>query len=758
MGFLKVSFVTWLAAWAGLWCRIPVALVAGLLAVAGMAGAYVAQPALLRQLDHKVYDAFLTSGPAGEPSPVPVIVDIDERSLAACGQWPWPRYQLARLVERLANAGAASVALDILLAEEDRSSPVRLREGMKRDFGLEVEFAHVPPALEDNDVLLAQVLARTPSVVGAFMRFDGISSSGAAPLEGLEPVSPHVPPRDRKVPPVGLAEQIPAGCPSPLEQIMVARGALWPLPSFAQAAAVGAINVAPDDDGIIRSVPLLFRLDGAVYANLSLRALMRGMDVDTLVLASGPDGLEEIRVGEISLPVSPSGLMQVAFRGPRGVYPYFSAVDVLEDRVDVSAIEGRVVFVGTSAAGLQDIRATPFDAVYPGMEAHAAVVDAVLSERHIVVPPWTPGAQTLAVLLAGSVAALCFSLARPVVSLPVGLGLAGCAMAGSASLFRSGLFLSPVHVTLTVSVVALVVLAARFWREERQRRVLRRAFNRYVAPEVVTRIAERGVDVFAGEERDVTVLFSDVRGFTSLSETLRPDQVVALLNRYFTPMTACIRGSGGTLDKFMGDAIMAFWNAPLDVADHPVRAVRAALRMRSILAGLQPALRAEFGVNLTVGTGIHTGPVYVGNMGSEELLDYTCIGDTVNLASRLESLSGRYGVDIVCSSETARSFPPDLTFRRLDTIRVKGKSRPVHIGTVLDVDETSDRGRELEQSRKALALYRRGAFREAGVLFGALAVEYAAGERLYILYEERCRTLAEHPPENWDGVWTFDSK
>lgn len=743
--------------------RIPAAVAAGLFAVAGMAGVYVAQPALLRQLDNKMYDGFLTAGPRGEPSPVPVIVDIDERSLAACGQWPWPRYQLARLLERLADAGAASVALDILLAEEDRSSPVRLREAMRRDFGLDVEFARVPPELEDNDVLLARVLEETPAVVGSFMRFGG-QAADASPAHG-NPLAGNgqrtaraAPPPDERVPGLGLAEQIPPGSPSPLRDILTAQGALWPLPLFVGAAPVGAINVAPDEDGLIRSVPLLFRLGDAVYANLSLRALMRGMDVDTLVLVSGPDGLERIRVGGFSFPVSPSGAMQVPFRGPRGVYPYFSAVDVLEGRVSEDDIQGRIVFVGTSAAGLQDIRATPFDAVYPGVEAHAAVVDAVLSDRHLVAPPWTPGAQVLAVLLVGTLAVLGFSFTRPAVSLPAGLALAGCVLAASARLFRAGLFLSPVYAILTVGVAALAVLAVRFWGEERQKRVLRQAFSRYVAPEVVARIAERGVDVFAGEEREVTLLFTDVRGFTSLSETLRPEQVVALLNRYFTPMTACIRSSGGTLDKFMGDAIMAFWNAPLDVTGHPERAVRAALRMRTTLAELQPALRAEFGVSLAVGTGLHTGPVYVGNMGSEELLDYTCIGDTVNLASRLESLSGRYGVDIVCSGQTARDWPPDLIFRRLDTIRVKGRSLPVDIGTVLAAGEARARREELEQSEEALDLYRRGAFGGARALFEGLAARHPENGRLYALYGERCRTLAACPPRAWDGIWTFDSK
>lgn len=258
------------------------------------------------------------------------------------------------------------------------------------------------------------------------------------------------------------------------------------------------------------------------------------------------------------------------------------------------------MFVGTSAAGLQDIRATPFDAVYPGVEVHAAVVDAILNQDHIVQPDATPGIQALAILLAGLAAALVFSFTRAFIYGPACLLLAGGAIWGSGHLFAQGQFISPLYVVLTILAQGICILPVRFWQEERQKRVLRQAFSRYVAPEVVARIAAREGDIFAGEERDVSVLFTDIRGFTSLSEKLEPQQVVALLNRYFTPMTACVRDSGGTLDKFIGDAIMAFWNAPLDVPDHPRRAVAASVRMQA------PAARAQS----RAGKGIRRAPAH----------------------------------------------------------------------------------------------------------------------------------------------------
>lgn len=721
--------------------RVLAVLAVGLLTAVGMICLYIAQPAMLQQLDRKVYDAFLIGRSGGAPSPVPAVVDIDERSLAAYGQWPWPRYLLARLLARLTEHGAAAVALDILLSEPDRSSPAHLRAGLKRDFGLDMGFTHLPPELEDNDALLARTLTESPAILGVFLRFSADS-----------------PTTDMLPPATGLAEQTPPGCPSPRERLLPAHSALLPLPAFLRAAPVGVINAAPDADGVIRTVPLVSRLGDRMYANLALRALMRGMGVGTMILRSGPDGLEELRVGPLSVPVTPTGAMYVPFRGPRGGYPYFSAVDVLEGRAPAEEIQGRILFVGSSAAGLQDIRATPFDPVYPGVEVHAAVVDAILSQNFRILPAWTPGAQALAILLAGLLTALACGLARPIVYLPLSAGLAGGAVAGSWHLFGGGVFLSPLYVTLTVAAETLTLLSVRFWQEERQKRVLRRAFSRYVAPEVVARIAERGGDVFAGEEREVTLLFTDVRGFTSLSEKLRPEQVVALLNRYFTPMTACIRDNEGTLDKFIGDAIMAFWNAPLDVADHPARAVRTALRMQELLRELNISLEKEFGVRLAIGAGVHTGAVYVGNMGSEDLLDYTCIGDNVNLASRLEGLCPKYGVGIVVSGDTARQCADDLYFRPLDTIRVKGRTHSVDICTVLRPEEAAARREELDNAATALRAYRQGDFTGAERLFATLRETCPADAALYSLYAQRCRALAASPPANWDGIWTFDSK
>lgn len=705
---------------------------------------YVCQPSILVGLDSKSYDIFLRNQAGGIPSPVPAIIDIDEKSLAAYGQWPWPRYRVAQLIEKLTQHGAAAIGLDILFAEPDGSSPALLKENLKKSFDIDLTFNGLPPLLEDNDILLAQALEQSPSVLGLFLSFDGQAmDSGQLP------------------PPTGLVEQVPEGAAPPRQHLLTSSGIILPVPALRTMAKQGFINVLPDEDGLIRSAPLVLQVatgkQERVYASLALRAIMQALGTTTMTLKSNADGLESIRVGRTLIPVSPQGFFHVPFRGGQGTYRYISVVDVLEDRVDPRELAGRILFVGTSAAGLLDIRATPLDAIYPGVEVHASIVDAILTGRSISIPPWTTGAQLVAILLTGILCCVAFGLLKPMVYLPVALGLTTGAVLGAQTIFQAGVYLTPVYVVLTVIAEGVALLSLRFWQSDRQKRQLHRAFNRYVSPEVVSRIARHEGNILAGEVREVSLLFTDVRGFTNLSEKLQPEQVVALLNRYLTPMTALIRASGGTVDKFIGDAIMAFWNAPLDVENHPAKTVRTLLDMHKSLKQLNVSLQKDFGFSLAMGGGIHTGTVHVGNMGSEELLDYTCIGDNVNLAARLESLCSKYGVGVVMSDVTAARCGDAFILHKLDNIRVKGKQQPVTIFTAMEAEEWEERREELDSYDTARAIYEQGDFTTAMGAFSLLEQRYP-DVKLYKLYLERCTLLQATPPETWDGVWTFDSK
>ncbi len=709
--------------------------VAGLTVIAAVLALYVAQPVMVRRLDARVYDLLLPLAARGSLSPVPLIVDIDDASLAAYGQWPWSRLLLARLVDSLVANGAASVALDILPAEEDRGSPDRLQRDLKRDAGIDIRIEGLPESLRNYDTLLGETLRGLPVVLGAYARYQSAPPAGAETPRGL-----------------AYALHTRADAVDFTRHMTQATDALLPLPVLRHNAALGFINMSPDPDGLVRRIPLLFLLRGEVQAGLSLRALMTALDKNTLVLEEGPNGLESVRVGSHSIPLSPDGTMLVPFQGPRKTYPYLSAADVLRGTASPEAIRGRIVLIGASAPGLMDIRATPLDRVYPGVETHAAALDAILSGTFLVAPPWTPGLQIVLIALCGAFAATVFGLARPLVYLPAGLGLMAAVFFAARACFTHGVFISPLYALGVIGAQGGIQLFLRFAREEKQKLVLRNAFSHYVSPEVVKRITRLQNDIFAGEERELSIMFTDIRRFTSLSENLGPRQIVLLLNRYFAPMTALVRASGGTLDKFIGDALMAFWNAPVDVPGHPERAVETALAMRQRLRELNPELEQAFGIRLDMGVGVHTGKAYVGNMGSADMLNYTLIGDAVNLTARLEGLCPLYGAEVVVSGETAAACGEAFGFRPLDTLTVKGKHLPVDVYEPLPRPVWEQRAAELSAWLEARRLYTAGAFAEAAARCAALNREHPE-TALYALYTERCRKLAAAPPPDWKGVW-----
>ena len=716
------------------------AFLTGLAVTALMLFAYVGRPSLLTHLDLKVYDLLLPLRAAPEPSPLPVIIDLDEASIAEYGQWPWPRYLVADLLDALTEYGVAAVGLDIIFAEADRSSPERVRESLRRDKQLNFAYSGIPREFHDYDQVLAQALKNNPAVIGAYASFGGESAEAPPP------------------PSAGVIEREKPGA-IPWRQLMPeARGAVLPLPVLRGQAPLGFINAGPDPDGIVREIPLMVRIGEDIHPSLSLGVLMLGLNLRTFTLESGPYGLEAVRLGKISIPVSPQGMLRIPFIGPSRTYPYYSAADVLNRRLPADALENRVAFVGTSLAGLMDLRATPHDPVYPGVEIHAAALDVMLTGNAVNIPPWTPAAQAGLILFAGLMSTLSFGFARPHVYLPVATAFTGALIQLARHLFGQGLFLSPLYGVLTVAVLGASLLVVRFRQEEQQKRRLRGIFSRYVSPEVVRRVTREAGELMAGEERDVSIMFTDIRGFASLSETLTPQEIVTLLNRYFTPMTALVRAHSGTLDKFIGDALMAYWNAPLDVPDHPVKAVEAALRMREALPLLNERLLAELNLEIHIGIGVHTGKAFVGNMGTADFVNYTLIGDNVNLASRLESLCPQYGVDIVVSGAVREACGNAFAFQRLDTIRVKGKRQPVIIHLPLRPQEAEERREELAAWEEAREKYAAGDFAGADALLASLSEAFPE-TKLYAVFGDRVLRLLKEPPRrDWNGIWVGTHK
>ncbi len=726
---------------------------------------YLLQPGILQIANQKIYDVFMRSVGGGEPSPIPAFVDIDEKSLETFGQWPWPRHLVGKLVENLTEAGARSIGLDIVFAEPDNSSLKSLQKSFQEHFNQSLTFNNIPESWHDNDLIFAKILAKTPSVLGAYVRFSGPE----APLVNDLPVNE------------AFSEFTPPKAIPPKTNLIKGRSLVTPIRPLALAAPLGIINIAPDLDGIVRSVPLVMAVgEDRLAVSLSLRTLMRALGQKNLVLKSGPRGLTTLQVKPYRIPVTIEGRFILPFRGGSGYYPTFSAADILLKKIPTEDLRGRIFIVGTSSTGLLDIRATPFDPIYPGAEIHVATLDAILSNRSITIPPWEKGFQCTTIIAIGILGTLFFSLTPPIVYLPLLLLLIGGTLGGSWAVFQEEMiYFSPLYTTITIIALAIFILGVRFYQESGQKKVLRTAFNRYLAPDMVAAIVDKGGVTLSGEERQITVMFTDIRKFTTIAESLNPEEVVNILNRYFTPMTAIIRQNRGTVSKFIGDAIMAFWNAPLDIPQHQAKAVNAAQEMLTALADLNRDFKESWGLELDMGIGLHTGSAYVGIMGSVEMLDYTCIGDTINLASRLESLCPLYGFRIILSAQTAKlaldstceagfsqngvlaSSLEGPCFLILDSIQVKGKRQAVEICTFFTTDERKALAREIESFISARNLYSKGDFNQAASCFAdfiAKASDDSPFLKAAELFKERSTTLAQTPPQSWNGVWVLVSK
>lgn len=726
-------------------------LATGIAASALMLFLFLTQPGFLRLLDFKLYDQFLTHYHSSNATSVPVVIDIDEKSLKEFGQYPWPRYRVATLLKLLQLYGAAGVATDIIFVEPDRTSPAVLKRQLKKELKVDVALKGLPDALLDNDKLLAQIVRTGPFVLGmdfldkAQHQEDGRSFSTT----------------DCFIKPVKVAVLSTPGSPSPHDTLFRAKEAICPLPVLAKAAPrTGFITIAADNDSVYRRVPLLFSWNEKFYPSLALAALMQATGVKSLVLKMNTAGVESIRFGKTVIPTDRRGRMLINYRGPMKTFRYISAYDVLTKKLKPGDLRGKIAFIGTSASGLKDIRATPLDPGYPGVEAHATIVDNILSKQFLVTPDWAKGVEVIAMLFIGLVITFMLMWARAAYLILPLIGLGGGILYGSIHLFtQSGFYISPMYPLLNLGLTFTLLTMIKFWREEHAKKFIHGAFAHYLAPSVISQIMDDPDSLsLEGQEKDITIQFSDVRSFTSLSEKLTPTQVTNLLHDYLTPMTRIITEYHGTLDKFIGDAVMAFWNAPLDIENHQEQSLKAALVQQDKLEELNELFMEKYGFTIAVGIGVHSGPVRVGNMGSADLFDYTLIGDNVNLASRLEGLTKYYGQKLVVSQSIVDACGDGYYFRILDSVRVKGKVEPVTIYTAYTLDQAKEREDELDKYERAHDLYLKMQFREARELFEELD-KLGTEPLLYSMYIERCEHLDEEPPgDEWDGVFTHKTK
>ena len=671
-------------------------------------------------------------------------MDIDEKSLARWGQWPWPRYRLAQLLDGIAKQGAIAVGMDMVWSEKDRLSPASLREQLKKDLGLGLDLSGIPQLVVDYDRILAGTLAAGPFVLGYFFEFGPDATKNPACL----------------IPPLPIAWVKQSGAPN-VFPVFMASGLICNLRQLAEAAgSAGFFNALPDTDGILRRTPLVIKYGKKYYPCLGLALTLKALRRQKAMVVVDSGGPQTLRAGPLSIPLGERLTALIKYRGPAGTMPRLSALDVMTSPAKAARIRGKIVIIGSSAAGLKDIRTTPLGPVFPGLEVQCTIVDNFLAGDFYIRPRWAHGAEIMAAVFAGLLVTLLLCYFRPLWCTVYSLGLAAGAIAFALWLLANQrAYFSPLMPLAEVLGNLSVLSLAKFFVLEKRRSFLKAAFSHYVSPQVVERIVESGQGLsLSGERSEVTILFADIRGFTAISEMLSPAEVGELLKSYLTPMTRLITGHQGTVDKFIGDAIMAFWNAPLEVKDHQSRALDCALAMLTTLDQVNFELKRRFDVKLKIGIGLHSGTVQVGNMGSEDLFDYTVIGDSVNLAARLESLTKKYGVPLLVSEALRESRKPGPVFQQVDRVRVVGKTEPVTIYTVYPAQRAEALSDELALHQEALRHYADNDFSAAGRIFNSLMKDHR-DIQLYRLYAARCLEMAAlPPPDDWDHVFDHHEK
>ena len=702
---------------------------------------------LYKRLQLLAYDQSIRSLPSPSMSgPIPVvIVDIDERSLLLEGRWPWSRKRVADLIASLGEAGAAVVVLDILLSEPERNPVDELSLSLSATSPLRSELAQLRESF-DPDRQLAELLLQHSVVLGYVFQHTGGFTVGQLPSSLHFTAKPDV------------------------EQLAMPEmsGYTAPLPILVDAASgAGFFSLQPDRDGIIRRAPMLARYQGELYPSLSLEAARQYLFLDEMGIHTEPiSGLENVSWlgldSSLRIPTDGLGNMLVPYRDVPGFFPYISAVDVLSGEADPHLLDGAIVLVGTTAPGLFDLRSTPLQSVFPGVEIHANVIAAILGDAFLVEPSWAHGANFLYLLIAGLLLAWFLPRLGAFWQIPFSLLIVGLIISLNAWLWvNNGLVLDSAGPVLLVVLLLFFNLGWGFLFETMTRHRLKDMFGQYVPPALVEEMSEQpGEFGFAGEERELSVLFSDIRGFTTLSESLDAGGLKQLLNRYFTPMTRIIFEHRGTIDKYVGDMVMAFWGAPLDDPKHAVHAIQTALEMLEETEKLKHEFTQMGLPPISVGIGINSGLMNVGDMGSEYRRAYTVLGDAVNLASRLEGTTKYYGVGLVVGERTHELAIDHFVWRELDLVRVKGKEHPVRVFQPVCPAGSEDEAllQELADLDRALVAFRSRQWSEASELFTGLQQRHPE-ERLYGLYLERLQVLEHEPPAaDWDGSWVRTEK
>jgi adenylate cyclase len=698
-----------------------------------------------------LYDAWLKHTAVAGVDDRVAILDIDEASLKSIGRWPWSRDTLSALVDKLFDQySVAAVGFDVVFAEPDTSSGLAaLKQLAQHELSgspaFQAAFRQIAPRL-DYDGRFARTLAERPVSLGFYFipagfgdAKSGVLPPASLPAAAFDPLHPGLPP---------------------------ATGFGANLDAFQNAAqGAGFFNMRADADGTARQMQLVAPYGNGYYQALSASTLGVAFGGEPLV-----GGVEQssllgrhyaapwVEIGGIRVPLSVDGSVHVPYRAG-SPFPYISAAQVLAGKVPLTQLENRIVLLGSTAPGLADLRVTPFSNAFPGVEIHAHLIAGMLDGTTRSTPPWAADAVLMVVLLLGALLTLVLLRFGPIIGLVASIGLLALLLAAYAAAW-SRYWVVPMAAPM-VTVLGLYAFntAYGFFAASRNKREMTKLFGQYVPPELAAEMSQDPAHyTMDGQSREMTVLFSDIRGFTDFSEKLSPTELAEVLNAYLSTMTRIVQQQRGTIDKYIGDAIMAFWNAPVDLADHAVRAVQTALDMQAALPQLNQEFAARGWPEVKIGVGVNTGRMSVGNMGSEFRMSYTVMGDAVNLGSRLEGITKQYGVGILVTRPTVESDPVHA-FMKIDEVRVKGKETPVAIyepiGGKTDLDAAAKNNAAGFEA--AFASYQQRDWDAAEAALRDLNA--GAPRKLYDIYLERIAHFRETPPpDNWDGVFVYTTK
>ena len=719
-----------------------------LISCAGLYSFGSQKPTLLKAIDNRIMSImFKIRGPIPDSGEV-LIVDIDEKSLKKLGQWPWPRNILADMTGKLHHSGARAIGFDIVFAEKDRTSPVYYFKNLDASVTGQIPEKVLTTLLNnkdlDYDLLFGQAVSMGSTVLGyAFqMTDDGLKSVGELPF------------------PSGVMKIKPVGLNFNDLSLIPAYRAVINHPSVSMAESEGFFNVFTDDSGTTRQVPLLMVMDGIPYPSLALETFRVGMNISSLTINASrkiktvKTPLIGIHIGDKYIPTDSYGRIFVNYRGPANTFRYVSALDVLT-HPSLPIVKDKFVLVGSSSTGLFDLKVTPFSSATPGVEINATIIDNLIKTDPFIYDIYTEIGLTYTLIIAGGLLlSLILSSMGPLAG---GMGafifFSGAVIWNYHHFFLNNRQIGIAYPIITCAGILILTSIFNSFRERKTKKYLQRAFSHYVAKDVVSELIKNPKSLsLKGEEKELTVLFCDIRGFTSLSENMDPKDLANFMNNYLTRMSRIVISHKGTVDKFIGDAIMAFWGAPKEDPDHAVKAVRAAMEVKSELKRLEQIYEKKKLPRISVGIGINSGLMSVGNFGSNERFDYTVMGDNVNLASRLEGANKNYGTTILISSATKEKVKDFIFCRFIDKVQVKGRQEPVDLyEPLLEGLPPDDILNEIQLFEKGIHAYHHRDFHEAHSIINTLFEKNP--KQLYWSYLNRIEGfLKSPPPQHWEGV------